>query len=66
MPKIPVVQQRRVMCTTKIKKVDDQWWVRAYDQGGNRYPECDFSTDTYEEAREIARKRINKSYTTQK
>lgn len=55
-------KQRRVVCRVQIKKVDGIWWMKAYDQGSNRYPEADFSHKYWQVVVKTARKRVNRSY----
>ena len=61
MPKITRKKSRRVVARTRIKKVDDEYVVFAYDQGNNRYPEADYFAADLEDARDTAQAMVNDS-----
>lgn len=53
---------RRIVCRYRFNRVDDQWWAKAYDQGGNLFPEGNFIAKDILAAQAKARDRINNSY----
>lgn len=44
----------RIITTVRIVEVNGEWIVRAYDQDGRRWPECDYFTDDVTDAYETA------------
>lgn len=62
MPQIPN-RGRRVACRYLVRRLDDYYWAMAYDQGNNRYTEADYLGNEREQVCQVARDRVNKSYT---
>jgi hypothetical protein len=45
----------RYIASTKMARKDGEYIVRAYDQDGKRWPDCDYFTDDRQDALDTAR-----------
>lgn len=63
MPKKPQPKVRRVVCRYHTVRLDDGWWGKAYDQGGDRYPEADILLANRANVRAEAMRRVNAAFT---
>jgi len=53
---------KRIAARYYITRLDDEYWAKAFDQGGKRFNEADYIHGNRERVCRVARKRVNSSY----